>query len=554
MSPNEQFSHYKILDRLGRGGMAMVYKAQDTRTHQIVALKVLHDHYSTHTEVIQRFNREADIFYRLKHPNIVPIIDHGVEDGTFYIAMAYIARGTLYEHFYSPREIDAEFTISILNQLASALDYAHKQGVIHRDLKLENILLDENDKPYLTDFGIAFLADATRLTDHQSALGTPMYMSPEQANGLDVTSRSDLYSLAVMAYLMTTGYHPFTGHDPYTVLYQHIKQPPPVPTIVNKDLPRAINAVLLRGLEKDPNKRFPNATKFVMAIEDAFGQDGFKTKTYIQLAVPNPQAIQVMDNYKDTVIGSVDPSIATSPPPSSSDIPSNNNRFVIFGGIVLVTGLIFGLLLALTTISNNQANALAIIQTQVQLDLGLELTATAQAVKDQLPTGTIRRPDGARLRSNPEPNAEDLGIIPFGERVTLIGRTGPGDFIELETNEGRTGFIKSDQVETTINLMTLPVTHKPESNNGQNESCDPDPFGYLLEDNVPILASPNRDAQILMTRPAQDRLKLIGRDADDEFYEIEVDDADRTRGFIFREQFIAYDDLTCLREIPKRDS
>lgn len=553
MSPDEQFSHYKIMDRLGRGGMATVYKAEDIRTNQIVALKILHDRYSTDSEIIQRFNREADIFYRLKHPNIVPIIDHGSKDGTFYIAMEYMAHGTLSESFNDPREVDVEFTIDILTKIADALDYAHQQGVVHRDLKLENILLDEHNTPYLADFGIAFLTDATRLTSHETSPGTPMYMSPEQVVGLDVTSLSDLYSLAVMAYLMTTGYHPFTNKDPYIILYQHVSQPPPVPTTVNETLSHAVNAVLLRGLEKEPDKRFTTATEFVIALADALDQDNFKTQTYVRLTAPNPQAIKTIDEYKDTVIGGVKP-FPTAPSATSesstSKTASNSNRRLIIGGLVLIAVLVVGLILFLS-IEDDEEAELAIAQTQVRLEIELELTGTAQAISEIIPIGTISQQGGTGMRDSPERGSQELARLQFGETVNLIGRSTPGDFIEVVTTDGLSGFVKFDQIETIIDVMSLPITYRRPPNDSQNHECNnASPFGYLIADDTPILADTNLDAEVLMTRPIEDRLRLIGRDANSDFIEVEVNDADKTRGFILREQFTTDEDLSCLPEIP----
>lgn len=547
MSPDEQFSHFKIMNPLGRGGMATVYRAEDTRTNQIVALKILHDRYSTDTEIIQRFNREADIFYRLKHPNIVPIVDHGTEDGTFYIAMEYMAHGTLSDSFRDPREVDVDFAVTILFQIASALDYAHEQGVIHRDLKLENILLDDDNTSYLADFGIAFLTDATRLTSHDSSPGTPMYMSPEQAIGLNVTSLSDLYSLAVMAYLMVTGYHPFTNKDPYVILYQHINQLPPVPTMVNETLPRAINDVLLRGLAKEPDKRFPTASEFVTALEDALDQDNFKTQTYIRLTAPNPQAIKTIDEYKDTMIGGVKPQPTA---PSTPSTASKNNRRLIIGGIVLILVLITGLVLALNSDDGDELEELAVAQTQVRLEIALELTATAQANQLSL-TGTIIQQGGAGVKESPEKESKEVGRLEFGETVNLIGRSSPGEFIEIEASDGLSGFVKFDQFETTISLTSLPITYRREPNVSQNHDCGTaSPFGYLIEADVSILAEPILDAEVLMTRPKEDRLRLLARDAQSEFIEVEVDDVDKTRGFVLRDQFTTDIDVTCLSEIP----
>ena len=179
----EQLGHFVILEELGRGGMAIVYKAIDTRTDEEVALKILYDQWINDTEIINRFVREAEVISSLNHANIVPIRDYGEIDGRLYLALSYMDGGTLEDKFNVPRAVSYKATLNILKQVAQALDYAHTQGVIHRDLKLPNILLDQNNNVYLSDFGIARLIDSTRLTATGHIAGTPMYMSPEQARG-----------------------------------------------------------------------------------------------------------------------------------------------------------------------------------------------------------------------------------------------------------------------------------------------------------------------------------------------------------------------------------
>lgn len=552
MLSDASFAHFKIIKRLGYGGMATVYQAEDTRTDTTVALKILHDQYVADAEIVKRFNREADIFYRLQHPHIVPIIDHGSLQGKFYIAMAYMSGGTLFERFGYQKEVHTETTLNLLTQVASALDFAHEQGVIHRDLKLENILLDEEETAYLTDFGIAFLADATRLTSQRLVAGTPLYMSPEQGLGLDVTTRSDIYSLGVMAYLMLTGYFPFTGHDPYTVINQHISTPPPLPTAVNHQLPGDVNPVLMCVLDKTPTKRFRTAGDFIGALQETMIEDAERTQTMIRLNALNPQAPQTADEFAETVIGGVQNAPVATPTPS----PLVNRRILVLGS-VLVVAIMVGLLIAMVNGNADALDSLSVAQTQVRYALELDLTATALGAGTAL-TAVINKPDGGLLKDGPERNADALGVIPNGETVTLIGRTGPGDFIEIETQDGLRGFIKADQLSTPSNLMTLMITHRrtddpnrPPPPDVTRVDCDAPltttPFGDVVaRGGAELLAEPRGDADILMIIPLGTAVKLVSRDEATTFIQVEWVDENEINGFVLPHHIQTTINLNCL--------
>ncbi len=553
MQPNDRFGHFGIIEKLGYGGMAMVYKATDFHLAQEVALKILHEQYSQDEEIIQRFNREADIFYQLKHPNIVPIISHGEHEGKFYIAMNYMSGGTLYDLFRTPEEVDSEFTIHILEQIASALDFAHTQGVIHRDLKLENILLDDNDTAYLTDFGIAFLTDATRLTSQQAIKGTPLYMSPEQALGLSVTTSTDIYSLAVMAYLMTTGYHPFTGRDPYTVLNQHISQRPPLPTVVNSELPSSINHVLLKGLAKKPKDRYRTASEFIADFSQALRDDDHTTQILIHIEDPNPRAVQTIDEYQTTVHAPKETKQDNQPIQSKSQ--SNRALYIISGLVLLVVvGIAFALVL--TSNNDNVNSAFAIAQTQARREVELDLTATSFAQlppprdepndrrgnDDAEPIGVTTRRVG--LVRSPEKDSPTLAQIDADVPFTLIGRSGPGEFVHVYIDADLSGFIRSDSIDTDMNIMNLPITNRKGTD--EVEPCLASPFGFALVDNVSIFDDPSTDSRVLTTRPLGDRLRLLDVDVSGDFVYVEVYDDEKTQGHIKADEIDPVIDLSCL--------
>lgn len=265
-----RFGNYIVQDKLGSGGMAVVYKALNEDNNQMVALKILRSSIMEQAGVVERFKQEATIAERLKHAHIVAVNHFGVLKGRYYLDMQYMTGGTLAERFAKPKEIGSQEVVRLLRNVASALDYAHRQGVIHRDLKLENILLDGNGQALLADFSIARLSDGSKLTATGYVVGTPMTIAPEQARGdANLDHRADLYSFAVIAYVLAVGRYPFNGNNPLAILHQHLAEAVPPPSIVNPNLPKALDAVLLRGLAKQPSERYPSADTFVEAFARA---------------------------------------------------------------------------------------------------------------------------------------------------------------------------------------------------------------------------------------------------------------------------------------------
>lgn len=282
---NIRFGPYVIQEKLGAGGMAAVYKAFDEERGEVVALKVLHATLASQEDVVQRFRQEVEIANRLRHPHVVAVHKQGVIKNRPFMVMQYLVGGTLSNRFQQPTEITSQHAVRLMRYIGGALDYAHRQGVVHRDLKLENILLDSRGDAYLSDFGIARIVGATRLTMTGSVVGTPLYLSPEQARGkLDLDYRSDLYSLAVIAYVLAVGRFPFDGNNVLAILNQHLTQPPPIPSEVNPNLSPALDAVLLKGLAKRPEDRYRSADAFIEAFAKA-AENSAPTRTVIDLSV-----------------------------------------------------------------------------------------------------------------------------------------------------------------------------------------------------------------------------------------------------------------------------
>lgn len=288
MAEVNRFGPYQVHDKLGAGGMAVVYKATQTETGQTVALKILRSALMEQPGMVERFLQEVTITQRLRHPNIVPITNSGAIKGRYFLEMPYMSGGTLAQRFAQPAEIHSQEAVRLLRNVAASLDYAHQQHVIHRDLKLENILLNGGGHALLADFSIARIRDASRLTATGHIIGTPLYISPEQARGAaDVDHRADLYALGVIAYVLSVGRFPFVGSNPLAILNQHLREPVPPPTEFNPALPHSLDAVLVKALAKSPNERYQSADMFVEAFARAFA-DAEMMRTFVDLRGSQP--------------------------------------------------------------------------------------------------------------------------------------------------------------------------------------------------------------------------------------------------------------------------
>jgi beta-lactam-binding protein with PASTA domain len=257
---------YRVRSLIGSGGMADVWLADDLHLPRRVALKVLHDHFARDPEFIQRFRREAESAAALQQVNIVSIFDRGQVDHTYYIAMAYLDGRTLRElinYGLTPTE-----SVAIVRQILEAAGFAHRHGVIHRDLKPMNVIVDATGLATVTDFGIA-RAGLSEITEAGSILGTVHYLSPEQAEGFEVGPASDLYSVGVILYECLTGRVPFEGETAVAVALKQLSEQPPAPSVWNPDVSPALDAVVMTALRREPYERFPDAESFIAALDAA---------------------------------------------------------------------------------------------------------------------------------------------------------------------------------------------------------------------------------------------------------------------------------------------
>jgi beta-lactam-binding protein with PASTA domain/predicted Ser/Thr protein kinase len=262
---------YRILRRLGSGGMADVWLAEDAHLQRQVALKVLHRRFAQDREFVERFRREAEAAAGLQHPNIVSVFDRGEFEGTYYIAMQYIEGPTLKQMIDSG--LTPEQAVPLIRQVLEAARFAHRHGIVHRDLKPHNAIVDDEGEAHVTDFGIA-RAGVSEITQTGSVMGTPHYLSPEQAQGLDVTAVSDLYSIGVILYEALTGRVPFEADSAVAVAMKQVSQPPLRPSSINPRVTPALDGVVMRALEKEPGNRFQSADAFIAALDAAMRDPG----------------------------------------------------------------------------------------------------------------------------------------------------------------------------------------------------------------------------------------------------------------------------------------
>ncbi|WP_243649429.1 Stk1 family PASTA domain-containing Ser/Thr kinase [Baia soyae] len=260
---------YEILNRIGGGGMAVVYKAKDMSLHRNVAVKVLSESLSNDSEFIRRFSREAQAAASLSHPNIVNVYDVGQDDYTQFIVMELIEGPTLKQHIQEQGPLSVEEAAEIAIQICDGLSNAHDNGIVHRDIKPHNILLGGNGRAKVTDFGIARAASSSTITQTGSVMGSVHYFSPEQARGGVITEKSDIYSLGVVFYEMLTGKLPFDGDSAIGIALQHLQEPVPDPKELNADIPDNIVKILLRSMEKDPEMRYTSVRAMMQDIRYA---------------------------------------------------------------------------------------------------------------------------------------------------------------------------------------------------------------------------------------------------------------------------------------------
>ena len=330
---------YQIVEQIGKGGMATIFKAYQPSIDRYVAVKILPRQFADDPTFVKRFQQEAKAIAALEHPHILPVHDFGTEGDLNYMVMRYVKGGTLAD--IMGMEVPLNKTTDYVASIAKALDYAHKNGVVHRDIKPSNVLIDEHGEALLTDFGIAKIvegAQATQLTASGSVLGTPAYMSPEQAQNEKIDGRSDIYSLGVVLYELLTGQQPYQGETPFAVVIKHISEPLPPPRQVNPNIPEPFEMVVLKAMAKEPGERYQVAGEMAKALQNALQQGGATMAMPAGKSTPTDTDRLATPEAKTTP----DAPAVAAPPPAA--IPAKKSKApLVVGGIVVLILLCIGM-------------------------------------------------------------------------------------------------------------------------------------------------------------------------------------------------------------------
>ena len=260
-------NRYEIIEKIGSGGMATVYRAKDLVLKRFVAVKILRDEYTTDNEFIKRFNTEAESAASLTHPNIVSVYDVGKEGSLYYIVMELIKGKTLKEIIIEDGRMGWKWSVKIAKQIASALEIAHRNNIVHRDIKPHNIIITEDGVAKVTDFGIAKAVSNSTITAFGTTIGSVHYFSPEHARGGYTDAKSDLYSLGVVIYEMVTGKVPFDADTPVSVALKHMQEKPVEPKVLNPAIPQSLNDLIMKAMEKEPSMRYNTATEMIQDLD-----------------------------------------------------------------------------------------------------------------------------------------------------------------------------------------------------------------------------------------------------------------------------------------------
>ncbi|MBZ0318099.1 MAG: serine/threonine protein kinase [Anaerolineae bacterium] len=395
--PGQMLDDYLIETLLGHGGMARVYRAWDTKVRRYVAIKVIDKPFRGEADYIDRFEREAQAIGQLQHPNIVTLYRYGEAEGLLYMAMQYIEGAdlaTLLEQFHHKDEfIPPEDASRIMREICAALDYAHNRGVIHRDVKPNNILIGKDGRSFLTDFGLALL---TEVGTQGEIFGSPHYISPEQAiSSSGAIPQSDFYSLGVVLYEMFTGQVPFNAVNPLDISMLHMTEPPPSPRQLRSEIAPEIEAVILKTLEKEPINRYPSGTALATALDHAIQPNTLAVRQSILEAVtlevkrnPLPPAPAIANAPLPT--RPIPPKLATVPATSAATTMPHrklNQRWIwaaVSGGVVLLLLLIGGLVLLLTNDGEKEPD-----ESQGQNPETLSLRPSEAVIGSPAPTVTL---------------------------------------------------------------------------------------------------------------------------------------------------------------------
>jgi eukaryotic-like serine/threonine-protein kinase len=469
---------YRIMRKLGSGGMANVYLAEDQELGRRVAIKILNDRHAGDEQFVERFRREAKNAASLSHPNIVSIYDRGEAEGTYYIAMEYLDGKSLKELILSRGPAPVSVAVDYARQILSALRFAHRNGLVHRDIKPHNVLVDDEGHVKVTDFGIA-KAGASQMTEEGSIIGTAQYLSPEQAKGTDVDQSSDLYSLGIVLYEMLTGNVPFTGDSPVEIAMKHLSATPKPVTEKRPDIPRALDMVVLRALAKDPAGRYQSAEEMDSDLERVARGLSVSRETQ-EAATTVLRGAALGDGAPTTIVPAEAATQVRSgpPPPDYFDYGEPMRRRSLWPwllAILLVAGAVIAGFFVYRQIQDqlNQTKPIG-----VPYVVGIKEANAVANIHDaglEVNTDHIHR----------QPNADQPKGYVYDQSPNPGDRVAKGSFVDLYVSTGKpqvtvpslVGQTRDDAVGRLTSLGLVPNVHEIASSQPQNTVIAQDPKG-----------------------------------------------------------------------------
>ncbi len=443
----QSIGQYQITEQIGQGGMATVYKAYQPGLDRYVAFKVLPEYYLHDGTFLARFQREAKVIAKLSHPNILPIYDFGQVGNLTYIVMQYIDGGTL--RSVMGQAMPLSQVVYFIDQIAEALDYAHRRGILHRDVKPGNILLEEGQRVLLTDFGLAKMVEGTvQLTGSGVGVGTPAYMSPEQGQGQGVDARTDIYALGIILYEMVTGRVPYKADTPMAIVIKHMTAPLPMPRTINPNLPEAVERVILKSLAKNKDYRYPDALQMAAALKQAVAEMLDTLGPTVPVGHPSSASSMSPSSTVVDVQQSPTPSSGSHPaapmrqtPLPSVTAPRSNNilLWILGGGALLLIVLLLAALVGFFIFAPGEAEIP--LPDQAEQAKPLEsVIAEAQATQ-----GTPEQPDTSTTISAPEkdeptqlPATVDVSATRQAEQTATAQAEATGQAAEAVVEAGLT--------------------------------------------------------------------------------------------------------------------
>ncbi len=531
-----RIGQYEIIEELGKGGMATVFRAFHPQMERFVAVKIIHRALAAEAGGIERFRREARLISRLEHPHLLPVYDYAPEHDPPYIVMRYLEGGTLKDVLNSRGRLPLGEIAHLMRQICSAIDYAHRQGVIHRDIKPANIMIDPEGNAFVADFGIARINDTQGMTQTGFTVGTPGYMSPEQGMGsADINSRADIYSLGVMVFEMATGHAPYTGATPMAVLMQHIQNPIPSALEVAPDLPEEFDEIISRALAKKPEDRHARAGQLADELVALAGQAANRTphelQTAAQISVATMQQrraakedeIQTLMQKFEAQRGTMPdvPTAATPATPQSvpmsipgpktdstipeitAQTPSRTPVLIAAAVVLLILAIGAGVLF----VSNQQA-AEAATQTQVAANL----QATQQA-NTQVAIAAATDTEAAVLAVTATENAQQTFEAMLETTAVMLASL---------TAEAQANIAGDSPTDTPTDAATATNTPRPAT----DTPIPPTPATpvVLARRTMDIRLGPGPNFPVLMTLEEGEELEILGISEDGRWFQVLLPD------------------------------